>query len=179
MLKFRNDRRTSELRALIEQNGQIEDIRAGAFEVSGAGVSTVLAKMQKPGATAPDLTGRACPELAEGLLVGHDGGGAQGFSKQLTGDDAIDLLRQAAAAVPGMSGFGDEWTPEDGGVFSRFELELTTGRVDKKQSAFWRALSTIDRPGALRIALARVNGDAARREAIETRLAALSAGGRP
>ncbi len=165
-LKFRRDRRTSELRALIEQNGQIEDIRAGAFDVSGTSVSTVLVEMQKPAAA------------SQGAAIMPDQP-AYPFTKQIFGKDAIDLLRQAAAIVPDMTGFGSEWTPEDGAVFNQWELELVTGRTDKKASAFYKALTEIHTPGALHIALTRINtvfftaGDRRRREAIEARLAAI------
>lgn len=111
------------------------------------------------------------------------------FRKQLTGDAADALLRHAASLVPEMSGFGDETqaptaepvatAPDTDGaaVFSRWELELTTGRVDKRSSAFYQALQAIYNPGALQIALGCINGDKARRAAIEKRIAALAVGG--
>ncbi len=46
-LRFRTDRRTAALRALIEQHGHIEDLPAGTFEVSGTAVATLLVYMQK------------------------------------------------------------------------------------------------------------------------------------
>jgi hypothetical protein len=123
------------------------------------------------------------------------------FKKMATGEQAEALLRAAAALVPEMSGamvmnaVGDvppmaalPTTPfpiagptrntvssnDDGEAeFARWELELTTGQVSKKQSAFNHALHQITRPGALEAALRRINGDGPRRVAIEKRLADL------
>jgi len=114
------------------------------------------------------------------------------FTKQLTGERAEALLAEVAAIVPEMSGVGPvdaagigtqptvvpeaEWqpTPEDQAEFACWELHLLTGQVNSgRKGAFQRALSQIARPGALRLALARVNGDPRRREAIEGRLATL------
>ena len=59
--------------------------------------------------------------------------------------------------------------PEDEAEFDLYSLELLTGMV-RKQGAFHRALAQITRPGTLRVALTRANGDQRRHELIEMRL---------
>ncbi|MFH1632990.1 MAG: DUF2958 domain-containing protein, partial [Chloroflexota bacterium] len=59
--------------------------------------------------------------------------------------------------------------PEDEAEFDVYSLELLTGMV-RKQGAFHRALAQITRPGTLRVALTRANGDQRRHELIEKRL---------
>jgi len=66
-----------------------------------------------------------------------------------------------------------EITPEDQAEFERWQLHLLTGIVGKKNSSFHQALEAITRPGALQLALERVDDEAGRRELIENRLAKL------
>jgi len=66
-----------------------------------------------------------------------------------------------------------EITPEDQAEYERWQLHLLTGMVCKKQSSFHHALESVTRPGALQLALERVDGEASRRKLIEARLAKL------
>ena len=61
-------------------------------------------------------------------------------------------------------------TPEDQAEFGRWQLHLLTGIVGKRHSSFHQALDAISRPGALQLALERIQGDASRREWFEARL---------
>ena len=61
-------------------------------------------------------------------------------------------------------------TPEVHAEFAQFELALLTGLVQKKNSAFYRALQAITHPGTLNLALEQVNGDGRRRELLLRRL---------
>jgi len=69
-----------------------------------------------------------------------------------------------------------EPTPEDEAEFKQWSLELLTGMMKKRKSAFYRALDAVARPGALRLALIEIPAAEARRcELIEKRLAKLAA----
>ena len=118
------------------------------------------------------------------------------FKKMATDQAATELLKEAAAIVPEMSGVGDEpapalgtpnvspapaapaapWPvsgpdPADQALLKQWSLELFTGRTDKKGGAFYNALDQIDRPGALRLALERIpQTDAQRRKLVANRL---------
>ncbi|MCB9136589.1 MAG: DUF2958 domain-containing protein [Anaerolineales bacterium] len=66
-----------------------------------------------------------------------------------------------------------EPTLEDQTEFAHWQLELLTGLVQKKDSAFYQALAAIRSPGTLHLALQQVNGDHARRKRLEARLNSL------
>jgi len=69
-----------------------------------------------------------------------------------------------------------EPTPEDEAEFKQWSLELLTGMMKKRKSAFYRALNAVARPGALRLVLIEIPAaEARRRELIEKRLAKLAA----
>jgi len=69
-----------------------------------------------------------------------------------------------------------EPTPEDEAEFKQWSLELLTGMMKKRKSAFYRALDAVARPGALRLVLIEIPAaEARRRELIEKRLAKLAA----
>jgi hypothetical protein len=63
-----------------------------------------------------------------------------------------------------------EPTPEDQAEFDHWQLELLTGLVQKKDSAFYHALAAIRRPGTLHLAIQQVNGDYTRRKRLEARM---------
>ena len=122
------------------------------------------------------------------------------FQKQLTGEAALALLQEAAAVVPEMSGVGDAPAfdqrlandapceqkqaegklaaavepaplgPQAEAELKAYELEILTGRVDKRSSAFYNTIARVQ-PGTLRLALQRIpTGDTRRRQEIERRL---------
>jgi len=135
------------------------------------------------------------------------------FTKQLTGEAALNLLQEAASIVPEMSGVGDEPAasqpvqpptpaepvvqaappvllqettpiqptaaqpapivqpgPDNEAELKEYELEIMTGRVDKRPSAFYNTIARVQ-PGTLRLALQRIPaGDTRRRQEIERRL---------
>jgi hypothetical protein len=64
-------------------------------------------------------------------------------------------------------------TVEDQAEFQQWSLELLTGRIQPR-SAFHKALEQITLPGALRLALDKIDGDTERRGHIELRLRQLT-----
>lgn len=68
-----------------------------------------------------------------------------------------------------------ESTLEERAEFEHWQLELLTGLVQRKDSAFYHALAAIRCPGTLQLAIQQTNGDHARRKRLEARLNALQA----
>jgi len=132
----------------------------------------------------------AMERVAKAEIVPEDLPPAQ-FKKQLAGEAAEALLAKVASIVPEMIGFGGdddtpgsepvektasdadtagESSPDDQAEFGQWELQLLTGLVDKPGSVFYKALKAVTRPGALHLALERIEGDQRRCELIEHRL---------
>jgi hypothetical protein len=101
------------------------------------------------------------------------------FTKQASGAAVDHLVAEVTALVPDMSGVGDEnqpASPEAQTEFAHWELALLTGMVDKRDSAFHRALKAITQPETLRGALEYIpTTDTRRRALVEQRMAELSA----
>jgi hypothetical protein len=89
------------------------------------------------------------------------------------------LLAESAALVPQMSGVGNEeqlGSPEEPTEFERWELALLTGMLNKRDSAFYRALKAITQPKTLQFALDCIpETDTHRRTLIEQRMMTLNA----
>ena len=78
-----------------------------------------------------------------------------------------------------MSGVGNKEqpvSPEEPTEFERWELALLTGMLNKRDSAFYRALKVITQPETLQLALDRIpTTDARWRTLVEQRMMALNA----
>jgi|GEM_PF-688594 len=79
------------------------------------------------------------------------------------GQRKVETSAPAAQANPG---------PENEAELKEYELEIMTGRVDKRPSAFYNTIARVQ-PGTLLLALQRIpTGDTRRRQEIERRLGA-------
>jgi len=112
------------------------------------------------------------PEInpAQTLTVGMLDAMKQVGRAEIVQDEPVE---EPAEAHP--PNIGLEPTPEDRAEFESWQLELLTGQVQKKDSAFYHALAAIRRPGTLQLALQQTNGDSTRRKRLEARLNSLQA----
>jgi hypothetical protein len=99
--------------------------------------------------------GRGSPSGGAQLANGENEQRGPVFSKQVTGAAADHLLAEAAVLVPEMSGVGnqEQSISQAQTEVERWELALLTGMVDKRDSAFHRALKSITLPETLQAAL--------------------------
>lgn len=130
------------------------------------------AEILTPGETVELLEETLSPEpnlaqtLTAGMLDARKPGGQAAMVEEGPIESAVDHPSQNPSLEL-------EPTPDDQAEFEHWQLELLTGLVQKKDSAFYHALAAVRRPGVLHLALQQVNGDHLRRKRLEARLNAL------